>query len=188
MRQCVVTVARCCAIIAFGASSAYATNFKGVILTTEDELIIAHEFQFDWDRDRGAPNHLIGRLYSNDQPTRQTRIPFSDISRIFIDKVRTRSHPIDVVILLRDERRFKVEVAHFAFCGLHSGENAVCIKTLDPITGEISDEVLSVRGVREIRFDADYGDVRRDEHGRVFPPDYLYSPYTGKQMRLVPIQ
>jgi len=38
--------------------------------------------------------------------------------------------------------------------------------------------------VREVSFDEDTGNIRVDSAGNLFPPDFIYSPYTGEKLKL----
>ena len=101
-----------------------------------------------------------------------------------IKKIIKNSNGKDIVIL-KDGRKFKVDVLGDGSYCFDSTRGYLTYKIIDPISGKLKGQTIYSGQIREIVFDADYGDVRIDSHNNIFPPDYIYSPYSGEKMNLI---
>lgn len=181
-------------LCALNTVSAAELRFKGVVITTGDKVVVTPEFVFGRSLEGGSIKQV--KLLSSGQVV---DIPLAKIRRIiFAPKPSRVAHskkwghncggPDDAIIFLRDNRRFEVSGIYFDKALSCEGQRrGISFKISDPISGGMKVQGLAYWEIREIRFDEDYGVLRKDGQGRLFPPDYVFSPYTGEEMELVPV-
>ena len=147
--------------------------FRGAIMTADNKIIIVEKFAMG--SEVTARNEIPVLLLDTKVVS---RVPVKEISRIIIDKF-AGDGVYEAVLFTRDGRSFRV---HLRNAHIHGYD------ARDPISGTVHSNSLSLSTVRELRFATDWGNLKKDEKGNLFPPDYIYSPYTGKEMILTPIK
>lgn len=168
----------------FSPGAAYAADFyNGVIITRDGTTIVSPRFLSDHNVDK-MPVTLL-----QDSGNLKTSISKQIIKRIIFSKVkklpRSGSPPqwkiVDATIFLKDGRKFR---AKFLYSSLLSAR-FFRYMAIDPLSSNQVQQKIAYNNISEIRFGEKYGHLRQDSNGNLFPPDYLYSPYTGEKMEFV---
>ena len=163
-------------IVATFAVNAFAADevFKGYIITNKGNTIVAKEFV--------KPNRQLSVKYEG----QDVKIPIEDIKKVVFNKDNYYS-----IVTKRNGKEFKVKGSLWSLFQKRGKGYAgyVTYKFHDEINEKLSQNRIDTDSVKVLVFDDDFGHVRVDaETNQTFPHDYLFNPYTGKELKLKSIE
>jgi hypothetical protein len=146
-------------------------QFQGTIVTEEGQTRVVKHF-----------TNLKAEMHAEYRGS-GTGIPITDIKSIL--RVEEREGGWDTLLIKsRDGREFKVEGVMESMVD----DDPFKISTINPATGEYSEETLWSRKIKKIVFGENYGSLRRcPDGGKTFPPDYVYCPYHKTELQLIQV-
>ena len=149
--------------------SAQAETYKGYFVTFEGKTQVVGEFL-------SLKDNLEARYNGN-----LIKIPMASIKKVLcVD-------PKELLVTKRDGKEFLVT----AWTGeMFNTDGNGCMRYTfyDEINEQYSTDKINGGQLKEIVFDDDFGDLRKNpKTGRTYPPDYLFDPYDKTPLVLIQV-
>lgn len=172
----------CCLFIGAGiftATAALAKNYVSAVVVTDSGVIKTDKLLVE---DTQFKKGISLDVLVNGVKTR-SQIPLELIDKIIISDSECRSGcdnaAVTGAVILKNGNRIEFEnySASYLF-----GTRKLRYENPDPVTGIPSRQSHLFNHVKTIEFKAVNGQFMVDSKGRVYPPDYQFSPYTGEKL------
>lgn len=154
------------------------THLSGYILTKDgktvwaDELVTQEKHKGQW---RVRLKHEGTDVASE--------IPQEQVAKIIVSHHYSGSK-VDAVVVLEDGRKFEIVRSYLTDIFMDGGERErIRYMKYDPISQQLKRNYLAFKKIAEVHIDSAKGNLKVDAQGNTFPPEYLFSPYSGEKLQ-----
>lgn len=157
-------------------------HFTGTVTTLENQTIEGMSFSEASEKSHVTePLKAKIELYIKNQAGvgQSYEVPLEDVAKVIFNG-RAKEGRGNFVVVMKNGKSFEQQDREANYL---LGKS-IYVSSRHPITGALSYARIHWYKIKEIRFHALFGQVRKDELGHTFPADYEFSPFTGRPMQL----